>query len=96
MGYDTYYMLFVDKDEDIHSEQISEKYNEGCGMFDGLNRWHSIEEDMREYSKLYPDTLFQIHGDGDENGDLWDRYFKNGKMQVCYAEIPPYDETKLT
>jgi hypothetical protein len=34
---------------------------------------------------------------GEEGGDMWKRYYKNGKVQVANAKITydEYDETKL-
>lgn len=48
-------------------------------------------------SKEFPDVLFKLHGEGEDNEDIWDKYFMNGKMQYCPAEImcPPFDRAKL-
>lgn len=34
---------------------------------------------------------------GEENEDVWDTYYKNGKKQYCKAQmmIPPFNESKL-
>lgn len=60
-------------------------------------KWYEHEEDMKFLSKQYPDILFKLHGEGEENGDIWDKYFMNGKMQHCHAvmSIPPFDKSKL-
>lgn len=50
-------------------------------------RWYDHDKDMLELSKAFPDELFILHGEGEENGDLWNAYYKNGKMQVCHAEF---------
>lgn len=60
-------------------------------------KWYEHEEEMKELSKLFPDTLFKLHGEGEENVDIWDKYFLDGKMQECYAKltIDPFDKDKL-
>lgn len=61
--------------------------------------WNSEEDDMEAISLKYPDVLFEMYRDGTCNSsdDLAYIYYKNGKKQVCYAEIkfPPFDESKL-
>ena len=60
-------------------------------------KWYDNEEEMRKLSKEFPDVLFKLHGEGEDNEDIWDKYFMNGKMQYCPAEImcPPFDRAKL-
>lgn len=60
-------------------------------------KWYAMEEDMKTYSKQYPDVLFSVFQEGEENGHLVKYYFKNGKMQKCPAKIiyDEFDESKL-
>jgi hypothetical protein len=60
-------------------------------------KWYDHEQEMIEFSKFVPEIVIKLHGIGEEQGDEWYKYFKNGKMQVCRAIITfdPYDETKL-
>lgn len=69
----------------------------GYDPFGEANKWYHHEEDMRAYSKKFPDVVFTINGEGEESGDVWVKYFKNGKMQKEVAEIQlaPFDEGKL-
>ena len=60
-------------------------------------KWYDHEDDMKELSIKFPNTLFRLHGYGEEQGDEWYKYFKNGKMQKCDAIVTfeKYDEGKL-
>lgn len=60
-------------------------------------KWYSHQEDMKQLSKQYPDLVFKLTGEGEETGDMWIEYHKNGKMQDCHAKITfeDYDESKL-
>lgn len=63
----------------------------------GEVKWYDWETHMKALSREYPDVLFTLSGDGEENGDLWKAYFKNGKCQYEKAKITfdAFDENKL-
>ena len=44
----------------------------------------------------WPNVLFKLHGEGDEQSDIWDAYFLDGKSQVHKAKITidPCDSEK--
>lgn len=101
MSYYTNYTLSTTSwNED--REEIEETLNEisGYSIKFGWNdscKWYDHEKHMKELSKIYADITFLLEGEGEESGDIWRKYFKNGKMQACKAEIvfPAFDESKL-
>lgn len=60
-------------------------------------KWYEHHEEMIELSNHFTETIFCLYGNGEENGDTWYRYYKNGKSQYCPAKITydEYDESKL-
>lgn len=60
-------------------------------------KWYEHEGDCRALSKAFPGYLFEIRGAGEEAGDLWVRYYRNGKVQVAKATITyePFNEKLL-
>jgi len=59
--------------------------------------WYDHESEMKAFSKRFPDVVFTLHGQGEESGDIWVKYFKNGKMQKVEAQIvfAKFDEGQL-
>ena len=64
--------------------------------FDTETKWYDLDTDMKEYSKKYPNLVFEVHLKGEE-GEEQKNYFKNGKMQEVAAKVTfePFDENKL-
>lgn len=60
-------------------------------------KWYEHEEDMIKLSQKHPAILFKLHGAGEETGDIWDKWFLNGKKQICKATIviPDFDAKLL-
>jgi hypothetical protein len=55
---------------------------------------NDVIEDMLRVSKKYPNVIFSLYGNGEENGDMWVEYFMNGKVQteravITYADFDP-------
>jgi hypothetical protein len=89
MGYYTRHELTIIDGEDFninYEQEIADStdYND---LFDDSIKWYDCEKDMREFSKKYPNTTFLIDGEGEESGDIWKSYFKNGKMFTAKATM---------
>jgi hypothetical protein len=70
-----------------HEEDITELSGYPYNLFnDGEIKWYNHDEDMKAYSKRYPKVTFIISGVGEEEGDYWKAYYKNGKV-ATYAGI---------
>lgn len=77
-----------------------EKVIEGILNFNPFEescKWYEHNADMLKVSKLYPETVFILSGEGEEAGDLWKTYYLNGKLQEVTATITydEFDPTKL-
>lgn len=98
MGYYTRFELAVISGGDYetdYEEAVREQVD--YNPFDDETKWYDFEKDMREVSKQHPNVLLELSGEGEENGDLWKAYFKDGKMQMCKAHITydNFDEAQL-
>ncbi|MCP1354624.1 hypothetical protein [Aneurinibacillus migulanus] len=104
MGYYTYFKVDMKPEEPKGlREYLYLEEDRYYALIDALeeieesHKWYDHEDDMIELSRTFPDTLFELHGEVEEPGDLWRKYFKNGKIQRCPAQITyeEYDESKL-
>lgn len=50
-------------------------------------KWYDYTYDMMKFSKIFPNVVFKLHGDGEERDDMWDEYYHNGKVEECRAQI---------
>lgn len=99
MGYYTTYNLEImpwsdEIIEDFRKTSEDAKYglDESGDSNDGI-KWYEHDNDMTKLSKKYPNHIFKLEGDGEENGDQWKKYYKNGECQVCNAKITFDDPT---
>ncbi len=60
-------------------------------------RWYDHEAHILAFSKLNPHLLFVLNGWGEEAGDIWVKYFHNGKVQEEKAslQLGGFDPAKL-
>ena len=99
MGYYTRHTLEHDDPRPIdHEEGITEQSGYEFTVFDDELKWYSHEHDMRVYSEKFPTVTFILYGVGEEEGDYWREYYKNGKMvrhngdmKVTYPEFNEED-----
>ena len=101
MAYLTTYTLKTHKSDKCISEILSQvKKSDFEEMFFAISEqgrtkescsWYDHEGDIIKLSLLFPDTIFDLHGSGEESGDIWHKYFFRGKVQRCRAIIT-FDE----
>lgn len=106
MGYYTAFNLKVNGENADDRQKVVEALrkldvidyalDEHLEMYD-IAKWYDYFDDMVSVSKEFPHIHFILHGEGEENGDIWDHHFINGKSVRYNAEIiiPPFDEKDL-
>ena len=99
MGYYTNYKLTVLQGEREIDSAILPSFDTRKMYFDSFSvqdliennadscKWYEHDEEMIELSKEYPDYLFVLDGDGEETGDVWREFYKNGKTYEWKAVI---------
>lgn len=106
MGYQTSYQLEWTPRDDAINQKIADYIagNEDMsyaletdGSTSESRKWYDNEDDMRKMSREIQGILFTLSGEGEESGDIWKAYFRDGKMQLEKATITvaPFDESKL-
>jgi hypothetical protein len=85
--------------EGFSSDYISGMYQRLDGVWKSSDRWkwYEHDDDMKILSSEFPEVLFILYGEGEENGDIWRSYYKNGKMKTLTARIvfDEYDPKEL-
>ena len=90
MGYNTDYKAKNEDQEALITASI------GFNPFDGVCKWYNHDRDMLALSKKYPDIVFQLDGEGVEAGDVWRKWYKNGKGQKYKPDFTlPHDPPEL-
>jgi len=59
-------------------------------------KWYDCHRDMLDMSMRHPDSVFQVTGFGEEVGDYWRKYYKNGKWANATHAFSPYKEEELS
>lgn len=104
MGYRVCYMLQIENDpDDLILEALREENEEAkyalteMGYTNNESKWDSCEDDLKAFSKKYPDRLFTLYGDGSGSDDFSVVYAKNGKAYEAPGEVkyPKFNKQKL-
>jgi len=107
MGYYTNFNIKVINEVDHDLDNIKEIIEEESGYdfeihdneicSNGEIKWYGYGTDMVKVSKQLPEVTFQVDGHGEESGDIWRNYWKDGKVQEAkrVVTIEPFDENKL-
>ena len=91
MGFPSDESIFgFENNHEINYGDVSLTTSDAC-------KWYDHDEDCAAMSKQFPGVVFKLHGDGEEAGDQWDAYYKDGLCQICRVipTYPPYDPAKL-
>ena len=96
MGYCTKYNIRENCEEVQQAIELKSGYSFYCGQTDEV-KWYEWEKHCKEVSIEFPNTVIKVEGDGEEQGDQWKAYIKNGKMQLAKAIVTfeSFDESKL-
>ena len=79
--------------EDSKSEKTFSDYALELDFWLGMSnnydelKWYNWQRDCENLSKDYPNLLFVLEGEGEENDDMWKAWFRNGKSVVVRAKI---------
>lgn len=79
-------------------EQLIAKEFDGYNPFNEACKWYDHDNDMTRFSKKHPEALFELSGEGEESGDVWRKYYKNGKSASIIPTVvwPTFDESMLS
>lgn len=74
----------------------NEKIRENSFSFDIEEaKWYEYDEECTKFSKDHPHITINVHGKGEESGDVWKARYRNGDSEriTLPEELPPF--TKL-
>ena len=94
MGYYTLYTLSVEKGDPslLESEEFKDIFLKITdyrleSLDNDTLKWYEYDKNMLEISKLYPDTVFRLEGEGEDRDDNWKSYYCNGDSAESRATI---------
>lgn len=83
MGYYTDYDFSANREEVVEAiSSICGYSSVCCGTLNGVT-WYDHDKHMKEVSKMFPDEVIVLEGSGEDQGDMWKAYYKNGKSDYA-------------
>ena len=99
MGYNTNYDIEIIGAIEVQEVDLIADIIDAVGYnpFEDKCCWYEHKIVMDDISALHPELIFKLHGEGEDSGDIWNKYFKAGKMQECRGRVvyDEFDESKL-
>jgi hypothetical protein len=108
LGYDTYHRLIVLEEDgvtEVHDLLLNDELVDGDSTTIGnlINgnvdacHWYNSQEEMTVLSKKYPHYIFDLTGDGEDQGDIWNAFYWNGRSYRWNLEyqMPQVDVERL-
>lgn len=96
MGYYTDFDFSQNKQEVIDAiNDISGYEDEGAAYYSV--KWYDWQDHIKKVSLKFPGYIIILEGEGEEQGDVWKAYAKDGKLAVVHPEThwPDFHEDML-
>ena len=73
----------------INEERIG---TSGFSFKVGNAKWYENKTDCIKFSKEYPHITIDVHGRGEESGDVWKARYRNGDFETVTLpeNLPPF------
>lgn len=83
MGYYTTYTISVtpEPSEDLLAEDVDGETLCSLIVDEWNSKWYSHDDEMIALSKRWPDYLFRVDGEGEEQGDVWVAFYQAGEKE---------------
>ena len=71
------------------------KYSSFAEWAEEPRKWYDYNYDMTHLSSCYPNVTFILAGSGENVGDVWKRYYKNGRCVQCIKAVLFFEENPI-
>lgn len=101
MGYQTYYTLSLDPQNEkklaeiIETEELLDIFDHEGNATDWY-KWYEYRSDMITVSRRHPDLIFCLRGEGEDREDNWMEYYHDGKFKHLQPELrwPSFEDVE--